>query len=37
MGNIFTTYDDELYQRVDELLQFMWDPISVAGIPMARG
>jgi len=25
-----------LYQRVDEVLHYLWDPIGVSGIPAAR-
>ena len=25
-----------LYQRVDELLHYLWDPVGVAGVPEAR-
>ena len=27
---------NELYQRVDEVLQYLWDPIGVSGVPEAR-
>jgi hypothetical protein len=33
---MLSPYDAELYQRVDEVLHYMWDPIGVAGMPMAR-
>lgn len=26
----------ELYQRVDEVLHYIWDPIKVSGVPEAR-
>ena len=26
----------ELYQRVDEVLHYLWDPIGVSGVPEAR-
>jgi hypothetical protein len=29
--------ENELYQRVDEVLLYLWDPIGVSGIPAARG
>lgn len=28
--------DDELYQRVDEVLHYLWDPIGVSDAPAAR-
>ena len=28
--------DKELYQRADEVLHYVWDPIGVANTPMAR-
>jgi len=28
--------DRELYQRTDEVLHYLWDPIHVSGIPQAR-
>lgn len=28
--------DKELYQRVDEVLHYLWDPIGVSGVPEAR-
>jgi hypothetical protein len=28
--------EKDLYQRVDEVLHYLWDPIGVAAIPMAR-
>ncbi|WP_342616474.1 hypothetical protein [Rhodoferax sp. GW822-FHT02A01] len=37
MGHKLSPHDNELYQRVDEVLHFIWDPIGVAGIPAARG
>jgi len=36
MGNKSSPRDVELYQRVDEVLHYMWDPIGVADMPMAR-
>jgi hypothetical protein len=36
MGTKLSPHDAELYQRVDEVLHYMWDPIGVAGMPMAR-
>jgi hypothetical protein len=32
-----TQHEKELYLRVDEVLHYLWDPIGVSGIPMARG
>jgi hypothetical protein len=29
-------HEKELYLRVDEVLHYVWDPIGVSGIPMAR-
>ncbi|MES2971428.1 MAG: hypothetical protein V4702_03850 [Patescibacteria group bacterium] len=29
-------YDRVLLQRIDEVLQYIWDPIGVAGEPAAR-
>jgi len=31
-----TQEDTELYRRVDEVLHYLWDPIGVSGIPLAR-
>ena len=28
--------DEELLQRVDEVLHYLWDPIGVRGVPEAR-
>ena len=28
--------DRELYQRTDEVLHYLWDPIHVSGVPQAR-
>lgn len=30
------TYEQELYQRIDEVLHYLWDPIGVAREPFAR-
>ena len=27
---------DELHRRADEVLHYIWDPIGVSGVPMAR-
>jgi hypothetical protein len=31
-----TQHEKELYLRVDEVLHYLWDPIGVSGMPMAR-
>lgn len=31
-----TQDEKELYRRVDEVLHYLWDPIGVSGIPLAR-
>ena len=36
MGIKLSPPDLELYQRVDEVLHYIWDPIGVSGIPTAR-
>jgi hypothetical protein len=36
MGTKLEPKDQELYQRVDEVLHYLWDPIRVSGVPMAR-
>ena len=36
MGKKLTPFENELYQRTDEVMHFVWDPIGVAGIPQAR-
>jgi hypothetical protein len=36
MGTKLSPRDTELYQRVDEVLHYIWDPIGVAGMPTAR-
>jgi hypothetical protein len=28
--------DNELYQRVDEVLHYLWDPIGISDVPEAR-
>jgi hypothetical protein len=30
------TFEQELYQRIDEVLHYLWDPIGVAREPFAR-
>ena len=36
MGRKLTPFERELYQRTDEVMHYVWDPIGVAGEPMAR-
>lgn len=36
MGKKLSPLDLELYQRTDEVLHYLWDPIGVAAEPMAR-
>jgi hypothetical protein len=36
MGKKLSPADLELYQRTDEVLHYVWDPIGVAKVPMAR-
>lgn len=36
MGQKLSKYDRELYQRIDEVLHYVWDPIGVAEVPEAR-
>jgi len=36
MGKKLSAPDLELYQRADEVLHYLWDPIGVAAVPMAR-
>ena len=36
MDRRMTPADKELYQRVDEVLHYVWDPIGVSGAPSAR-
>jgi hypothetical protein len=36
MGKEMTPADKELYQRVDEVLHYIWDPIGVSDAPAAR-
>jgi hypothetical protein len=31
-----TLDENELYRRVDEVLHYLWDPIGVSGMPLAR-
>jgi hypothetical protein len=36
MRTKMTSADEELYQRVDEVLHYIWDPIGVSDTPTAR-
>ena len=36
MGRKLNPFEKELYQRTDEVVHYVWDPIGVAGIPQAR-
>jgi hypothetical protein len=36
MGRKLSPFERELYQRVDEVMHYVWDPIGVSGIPQAR-
>jgi hypothetical protein len=36
MGTKLNPKQNELYQRADEVLHYIWDPIGVAGAPYAR-
>ena len=36
MNRKLTQYETELWQRTDEVLHYIWDPIGVSGAPMAR-
>ena len=36
MGRNLNPPDLELYQRTDEVLHYLWDPIGIAAVPMAR-
>ena len=36
MGRKLSPFEKELYQRTDEVMHYVWDPIGVAGIPRAR-
>lgn len=36
MGRHLSAFERELYQRVDEVLHYEWDPIGVRGVPQAR-
>jgi hypothetical protein len=36
MNNPQLPFEQELYQRIDEVLHYLWDPIGVAREPFAR-
>lgn len=36
MSTKLSPTDEEFYRRVDEVLHYIWDPIGISGIPMAR-
>lgn len=36
MGTKLAPAEEELYRRTDEVLHYVWDPIGVAGTPLAR-
>jgi hypothetical protein len=36
MGRKLTPFEKELYQRTDEVLHYVWDPIGISGTPQAR-
>lgn len=36
MGRQLTPFERELYQRADEVLHYVWDPLGVSCIPEAR-
>ena len=36
MGRKLSPFEKELYQRIDEVMHYVWDPIGVAGVPQAR-
>jgi len=36
MGKMLPPKENELRQRTDEVLHYLWDPIGVAGAPGAR-
>lgn len=36
MGKQLSPFERELYQRVDEVLHYVWDPIGVSDAPEAR-
>ena len=36
MGRKLSPFEKELYQRTDEVMHYVWNPIGIAGIPQAR-
>ncbi|RVT47002.1 hypothetical protein [Rubrivivax albus] len=36
MGPKLNPFEQAMYQRTDEVLHYLWDPIGVAGCPQAR-
>jgi len=36
MGIQLSPFEKEFYQRTDEVMHYIWDPIGIAGIPQAR-
>jgi hypothetical protein len=36
MGRKLSAFEKELYQRIDEVMHYVWDPIGVSGVPQAR-
>jgi hypothetical protein len=36
VGSSFSETNATLYRALDEILQYIWDPVGVAGIPGAR-
>jgi len=36
MSRKLTPHEKELYQRIDEVMHYVWDPIAVSGVPQAR-
>lgn len=36
MENQFSARQKELYQRIDEVVHYIWDPIGINGAPEAR-
>ena len=36
MSTKLSPTDEELYRIVDEVLHYIWDPIGISGMPMAR-
>jgi len=36
MGRTLSPFEKELYQRTDEVMHYVWDPIGVVGVPQTR-